>query len=84
MAGLPPEDAVEVRALLVRAAGLDGVALAALRLENFGALRTHRGLRKTGGDARRRGGGVDVCRCCGAFAAKKTSRSCMGLSDVRS
>ena len=33
---------------------------------------------------RRRGGGVDVCSLLRAFAAKKTSRSCMGLSDVSS
>ena len=38
---------------------------------------------ENGGDARRRGGGVDACALLRAFAAKKTSRSCMGLSDVR-
>jgi len=33
---------------------------------------------------RRRGGGVEVCSLLRAFAAKKTSRSCMGLSDASS
>ena len=41
LAGLPPKDAVQVRALLVRAAGLDGVALTAFRLENFGSFCGH-------------------------------------------
>ena len=71
LAGLPPEDAVEVRPLLVRASTFHGVALRALRLKNFGSFGGHFGLRKIEVTRRRRGGGVDGCRCCGARSQRR-------------